>query len=260
MPSSGSALHAVADGGPSDSADHGHHVEFEPLREKLLTPFNWVLLLLMAFCGVSMVARFALGLGGSTDLSDTYPWGLVDPVRPRLDRRRRGSVRDGRGHLRLSAKGPLFAGPNSRADGSLELLVRDGDPGGGSGSALALLSARPAVAGALGHVRGLVVRRPLRHDPAPRVPAGRPGALGPPPSARALAEVVRRLRGVRRDAVRLSCSRATRSTRPGRPWSSARWPGCSGTGRGRRSSRSCWPSPRSPCPPCTRARSARCTC
>ncbi len=41
-----------------------------------MTPFNWVLLLLMAFCGVSMVARFALGLGGSTGLSDTYPWGL----------------------------------------------------------------------------------------------------------------------------------------------------------------------------------------
>ena len=43
---------------------------------KLMTPFNWVLLLLMAFGGVSLVARFALGLGGSTHLSDTYPWGL----------------------------------------------------------------------------------------------------------------------------------------------------------------------------------------
>ena len=61
--------HAVA------GADE-HHVEFEPLRQKLLTPFNWLLLALMAFCGVSMVARFALGLGGSTNLSDTYPWGL----------------------------------------------------------------------------------------------------------------------------------------------------------------------------------------
>jgi formate dehydrogenase iron-sulfur subunit len=58
------------------AADHGHHVEFEPLREKLMTPFNWLMLLLVAFCGVSMVARFALGLGGSTGLSDTYPWGL----------------------------------------------------------------------------------------------------------------------------------------------------------------------------------------
>ncbi len=42
----------------------------------LLTPFNWVLLLLMAFGGVAFITRFALGLGGSTHLSDTYPWGL----------------------------------------------------------------------------------------------------------------------------------------------------------------------------------------
>jgi formate dehydrogenase iron-sulfur subunit len=53
-----------------------HHAEFEPLREKLLTPFNWLLLALAAFCGVSLVARFAMGLGGSTNLSNTYPWGL----------------------------------------------------------------------------------------------------------------------------------------------------------------------------------------
>jgi formate dehydrogenase iron-sulfur subunit len=70
-------VQAVADGSAAAmrSADHGH-AEFEPLRNKLMTPFNRVLLLLMAFCGVSMVARFALGLGGSTRLSDTYPWGL----------------------------------------------------------------------------------------------------------------------------------------------------------------------------------------
>ena len=57
---------------------HGadHHPEFERLPDKLLTPVNWLLLLLMAVCGVSMVARFALGLGGSTHLSDTFPWGL----------------------------------------------------------------------------------------------------------------------------------------------------------------------------------------
>ena len=68
---------AVADGSAASkhAQDHGH-VEFEPLRSKLLTPFNWVLLLLMAFGAVSLVARFALGLGGSTNLSDTYPWGL----------------------------------------------------------------------------------------------------------------------------------------------------------------------------------------
>jgi formate dehydrogenase iron-sulfur subunit len=57
---------------------HGadHHPEFERLPDKLLTPVNWLLLLLMAICGVSMVARFALGLGGSTHLSDSFPWGL----------------------------------------------------------------------------------------------------------------------------------------------------------------------------------------
>ncbi len=65
---------AVADASAA-SHDHGH-VEFEILGSKLLTPFNWVLLVLMAFGAVSLVARFAMGLGGSTNLSDTYPWGL----------------------------------------------------------------------------------------------------------------------------------------------------------------------------------------
>jgi formate dehydrogenase iron-sulfur subunit len=68
---------AVADSAAaSKHAGHHGHVEFELLRSELLTPFNWVLLLLMAFGGVSIVARFAFGLGGSTNLSDTYPWGL----------------------------------------------------------------------------------------------------------------------------------------------------------------------------------------
>lgn len=53
-----------------------HHVEFEPLQARLMTPFNWILVLLMAFGVLSLLARFALGLGGSTHLSDTYPWGL----------------------------------------------------------------------------------------------------------------------------------------------------------------------------------------
>ncbi len=55
--------------------DHGH-VEFEPLKAAISTPFNWLLLLLMAFGAITFVARFALGLGASTNLSDTYPWGL----------------------------------------------------------------------------------------------------------------------------------------------------------------------------------------
>jgi len=71
-------VQAVADGSAASkhAGDHGQGVEFERLPHKLMTPFNWVLLLLMAFGGVSLVARFALGLGGSTHLSDTYPWGL----------------------------------------------------------------------------------------------------------------------------------------------------------------------------------------
>jgi len=65
--------------GSHESADahgNGQHVEFAPLNQKLLTPFNWLLLALIAFGGISLIARFALGLGGSTHLSDTYAWGL----------------------------------------------------------------------------------------------------------------------------------------------------------------------------------------
>jgi formate dehydrogenase iron-sulfur subunit len=53
-----------------------HHPEFEPIPQKLLTPLNWILLGLMAFGLISLIARFALGLGGSTHLSNTYAWGL----------------------------------------------------------------------------------------------------------------------------------------------------------------------------------------
>jgi formate dehydrogenase iron-sulfur subunit len=60
----------------SGHADHHGHVEFELLRSDLKTPFNSVLLALMAFGAVSFLARFAMGLGASTNLSDTYPWGL----------------------------------------------------------------------------------------------------------------------------------------------------------------------------------------
>jgi formate dehydrogenase iron-sulfur subunit len=52
------------------------HIEFESIPYPLLTPFNWTLLALMAFGGISLIARGALGLGGSTHLSDTYAWGL----------------------------------------------------------------------------------------------------------------------------------------------------------------------------------------
>jgi formate dehydrogenase iron-sulfur subunit len=62
--------------GPSAADSEPHHIEFEPIREKLLTPTNKLLLILMAFGAISLLARFALGLGGSTHLSDTYAWGL----------------------------------------------------------------------------------------------------------------------------------------------------------------------------------------
>ena len=70
---------AVAGGGASTghaAEASAHHVEFEQLQGKLMTPFNWLLLALAALCGASMVARFAFGLGRTTHLSDTYPWGL----------------------------------------------------------------------------------------------------------------------------------------------------------------------------------------
>ena len=55
---------------------HDHHPEFAPIQKKLWTPANVMLALLMAFGAFSFVARFALGLGGATHLSDTYAWGL----------------------------------------------------------------------------------------------------------------------------------------------------------------------------------------
>ena len=59
-----------------EAAEHEHHVEFAPVEKKLWTPANLLLAALVAFGGISFLARFALGLGGSTHLSDTYAWGL----------------------------------------------------------------------------------------------------------------------------------------------------------------------------------------
>ena len=53
-----------------------HHAEFETISYKLMTPFNRAMAALIALCAISLVARFAMGLGGSTHLSNTYPWGL----------------------------------------------------------------------------------------------------------------------------------------------------------------------------------------
>jgi formate dehydrogenase iron-sulfur subunit len=57
-------------------AKHDHHPAFGRLHERLWTPANVLLAALMAFGVVSFLARFALGLGRSTHLSDTYAWGL----------------------------------------------------------------------------------------------------------------------------------------------------------------------------------------
>ena len=38
--------------------------------------FIKLLIILVGVGGVAMVARFVFGLGGVTNLSDTYPWGL----------------------------------------------------------------------------------------------------------------------------------------------------------------------------------------
>jgi formate dehydrogenase iron-sulfur subunit len=70
------AVATAESGGVSQSDDHAHHVEFEVLNEKLFTPMNRLLLGLMAFGVISILVRFALGLGGSTHLSNTYAWGL----------------------------------------------------------------------------------------------------------------------------------------------------------------------------------------
>ena len=65
---------AIAGAGAPDA--HDHHPEFAPLQRKVFTPFAWILLLLMGIGAASFVVRFVRGLGGSTGLSDTYPWGL----------------------------------------------------------------------------------------------------------------------------------------------------------------------------------------
>jgi formate dehydrogenase iron-sulfur subunit len=58
-------------------ATYDHHVEFAPLGPgSLQTTANKLLLGLMGFGAFSFLLRFILGLGTSTNLSDTYAWGL----------------------------------------------------------------------------------------------------------------------------------------------------------------------------------------
>ena len=59
-----------------EEGGEAHHPEFAPIQRKLWTPSSLALAALMAFGAISFVARFALGLGGSTHLSNTWAWGL----------------------------------------------------------------------------------------------------------------------------------------------------------------------------------------
>ena len=52
------------------------HPEFAPLQHTLWTPFNMLLIALMVFGALSLITRFVFGLGATTQLSDTYAWGL----------------------------------------------------------------------------------------------------------------------------------------------------------------------------------------
>jgi formate dehydrogenase iron-sulfur subunit len=51
-------------------------VGFEPVPGKLMTPFNWLMLALMAVGALCFATRFLRGIGPATNLSDTWPWGL----------------------------------------------------------------------------------------------------------------------------------------------------------------------------------------
>ena len=207
---------ARAEGGPRT-----HHVEFAPVQRKFWTPANLVLAAIMAFGAFSFVARFALGLGGSTHLSDTWGWGLwivFDLVWIAVAA---GAFATAGDHLRAPAQGPVLARAQRRADRPAQLLVRDRDAGRRPGAAVALLAARRPVARALGDVRGLVVRQPLRHDPRARVHARRLRALGHAARDGALEEGCAAVG--RRRRCRCSCGscRATSSGRRSPPRSSA---------------------------------------
>ena len=60
----------------SHAVHHDFHPAFETLREKLMTPFNWAMVALIALGVLSIVSRLFRGLGASTNLSNSYPWGL----------------------------------------------------------------------------------------------------------------------------------------------------------------------------------------
>ena len=80
----------------------------------------------MAFGGVSFIARFAVGLGGSTHLSDTFPWGLwilFDLVWIAVAA---GAFAMAGVIYIFQRKELCWLEPFRRPDGSVELLLRGG--------------------------------------------------------------------------------------------------------------------------------------
>jgi formate dehydrogenase iron-sulfur subunit len=61
---------------PEPPQQEEHHPHFAPVPHPLWTTANKLLAGLMGFGALSFILRFALGIGGSTNLSDTYAWGL----------------------------------------------------------------------------------------------------------------------------------------------------------------------------------------
>ena len=136
-----------------------------------------VLAAIMAFGAFSFVARFALGLGGSTRLSDTWGWGLwivFDLVWIAVAA---GAFATAgiiyvlrRKDLYSLGRSAVLIGLLSYSFVTVTLVADLGLP-------WHFWQLARAVARALGDVRGLVVRQPVRHDPGARVHAGRLRAL-----------------------------------------------------------------------------------
>ncbi len=75
-PATVQSLRPKQDATPAPAAHAEPHVEFEPLARPLWTPVNLLLAGVMGLGAMSFAARFALGLGRTTSLSDTHAWGL----------------------------------------------------------------------------------------------------------------------------------------------------------------------------------------
>src|SRR5579864_4876753 len=70
------AIHETAPALVQKKPEHEEHTAFAPIKVEIPRSVNLLLLAILALGAVSGAARALLGLGGSTNLSDTYPWGL----------------------------------------------------------------------------------------------------------------------------------------------------------------------------------------